>query len=66
MRKNIKNLNLVICRSTGNVRITVPNKIKDDAIRDFVTSKLPLIKKHKTKFETQTQLSEHAYISGEC
>ena len=65
VRKNIKNLNLIICRLTGNVRITVPNKIKDDAIHHFVTSKLPWIKKHKTKCETQTQLSEHAYISGE-
>lgn len=65
VRKNIKNLRLVICRLTGSVRITVPNKIKYDMLHAFILSKLAWIKKHKARIEKQKQLKAHDYISGE-
>lgn len=64
-RKNIKNLHLAVHPPKGRVRIAAPEHMDDEAIRLFVISKLPWIKKHQIKFDEQLRQTEREYISGE-
>jgi len=66
IRKNIKNLHLVVYPPDGNVRVTVPNHITDDNVRLAVVSKLNWINKQKKNFEKQPRQTERQYVSGEC
>ncbi|MDF3054398.1 MAG: metal-dependent hydrolase [Gammaproteobacteria bacterium] len=65
VRKNIKNLHLAVYPPVGRVRIAVPSRTSDDAIRLFVISKLPWIKKHRTKLQTQERQPAREYVTGE-
>lgn len=65
IKKNIKNLHLNVLPPLGKVRVSVPDKIDDDAVRVFVVSKLPWIKKQIRKFQSQERESKREFISGE-
>src|SRR3989338_10242326 len=65
VRKNIKNLHLGVYPPNGRVRIAVPLKTSDEAIRLFAISKIAWIKKQKTKFHNQERQSKREYVSGE-
>ncbi len=65
VRKDIKNLHLAVYPPLGRVRIAAPKKMDNDAIRLFVISKLPWIKKHKIKFKEQVRQLPREYVSGE-
>jgi len=65
IKKNIKNLHLSVHPPDGRVRIAVPNKMNDDAIRIFAISKLTWIKKQRSKFQAQERQSEREFVSGE-
>ncbi len=64
-KKNIKNLHLSVHPPNGSVRVSAPSQMKDEAIRLFVISKLPWIKKQRTKFVQQERRPEREFVSGE-
>jgi predicted metal-dependent hydrolase len=65
VRKNIKNLHLSVHPPTGRVRIAVPLRVNDEAVRLFAISKLGWIKKHQARFEGQPRQTPREYVSGE-
>ncbi|MBU5255939.1 M48 family metallopeptidase [Tissierella praeacuta] len=64
-KKNIKNIHLSVHPPNGEVRISVPKRMTEDAIRLFVVSKISWIKKQQDKFENQERIPDLEYISGE-
>ncbi len=65
VRKPVKNLHLSILPPAGRVRVTSPEKMKDDAIRTLLASRLPWIKKQQSKFARQERQTKRDYVSGE-
>lgn len=65
LRKDIKNLHLNVLPPTGKVRVSVPNKIDDDAVRLFVVSKMPWIRKQIKSFQSQERETQREFITGE-
>lgn len=65
LRKPIKNVHLSILPPDGKVRVSSPLRLKDDAIRSLVATRIPWIRKHKAKFEAQERQTPREYISGE-
>jgi predicted metal-dependent hydrolase len=65
VRKDIKNLHLAVYPPVGRVRIATPLRIDDEAVRLFAISKLPWIKKQRSKFEAQERQTKREYVSGE-
>lgn len=65
VRKPVKNLHLSILPPAGRVRVTSPEKMKDDAIRTLLASRLPWIKKQQSKFAGQERQTKRGYVSGE-
>jgi predicted metal-dependent hydrolase len=65
IRKNIKNLHLSVLPPDGRVRISVPKKQNDEAVRLFIVSKLSWIKKQRAKFQKQERQPEREFVSGE-
>ena len=65
VRKDIKNLHLAVYPPVGRVRIASPLRIDDEAVRLFAISKLPWIKKQRSKFEDQERQTKREYVSGE-
>lgn len=65
IRKNIKNVHLSVHPPYGRVRLAVPEKMDEEAVRIFAISKLSWIKKQRKKFITQERQSEREFLSGE-
>lgn len=65
VKKNIKNMHLGVYPPEGRVRVAAPMKMSDESIRLFVISKIPWIKKQKTKYEKQQRQSKREFVSGE-
>lgn len=65
VKKNVKNLHISALPPNGNVRITAPLKMQDEAIRMAVISRSSWIKKQQTKFKNQERQSRREYVSGE-
>ena len=65
VRKNIKNIHLSVYPPDGRVRLAVPEKMSDEAIRIFAVSKLAWIIKQKKRFGLQERQTEREFISGE-
>jgi len=65
VRKPVKNLHLSILPPAGRVRVTSPEKMKDDAIRTLLATRLPWIKKQQSKFAGQERQTKRDYVSGE-
>ena len=63
--KDIKNMHLAVYPPTGRVRIAVPLRIKDEAVRLFAVSKLSWIRRQKRKFEGQERETSRDYIDRE-
>lgn len=64
IKKDIKNIYLSVLAPNGRVRVSVPKKMKDEAIRRFVLSKLPWIEKHLSKFKNLEEAKKE-FVSGE-
>ncbi|MBD1813104.1 M48 family metallopeptidase [Microcoleus vaginatus DQ-U2] len=64
-RKNIKNIHLGVYPPDGRVRMAVPLKVNDEAVRLFAISKLAWIKKHQANFKAQERQSKREFLSGE-
>lgn len=65
VRKNIKNLHLAVYPPNGRVRVAVPLRMNDDAVRLAIISKLAWIKRHQTKFAGQERQSAREFVTGE-
>lgn len=65
IKKKIKNIRFSVHPPDGRVRLAVPDKMDDAAIKNFALSKLPWIEKQKSKFLLQDKQLENEFISGE-
>jgi predicted metal-dependent hydrolase len=64
-KKDIKNMHLYVKPPKGNVTVSAPLAMSDEAIERFVRTKASWIKKQVAKFDNQSRQSEREYVSGE-
>lgn len=64
-KKDIKNMHLYVKPPNGNVTVSAPLSMSDEAIERFVRTKASWIKKQVAKFDNQPRQSEREYVSGE-
>lgn len=65
VRKDIKNMHLAVYPPTGRVRIAVPLRIDDEAVRLFAISKIAWIRKHQRNFIAQDRQSPRVFKQRE-
>jgi len=65
VRKPIKNLHLAVLPPNGMIRVSSPVHLNDDAIRTLIATRIPWIRKQRTKFEGQARQTPREYVSGE-
>jgi len=65
VRKDIKNLHLGVYPPHGRVRVAVPRRVSDDAVRLAVIGKLGWIRRQRARYEAQPRQSEREMVSGE-
>ena len=65
VRKNIKNLHLGVYPPNGRVRVAVPLRVSNDAVRLAVIGKLGWIKRQQERFKAQARQSGREMVSGE-
>lgn len=65
VRKDIKNLHLGVYPPNGRVRVAVPLRLDDEAVRLAVISRLGWIRRQQKDFEQQERQSEREMITGE-
>jgi predicted metal-dependent hydrolase len=65
VRKNIKNLHLAVYPPTGRVRVAVPLRVSDEAVRMAIITRLAWIKRQQAKFNGQERQSEREFVTGE-
>jgi predicted metal-dependent hydrolase len=65
VRKDIKNLHLGVYPPNGRVRVAVPLRVSDEAVRLAVIGKLRWIKRSQAKFKDQPRQSQREMVSGE-
>jgi predicted metal-dependent hydrolase len=65
VRKKIKHLHLAVYPPHGRVRIAVPLRVDDEAVRLAVISKLGWVKRQQASFEGQARQSAREYVTGE-
>ncbi len=65
-RRDIKNIHLSVLPPNGRVRLSVPTKTSEQAIRLAVVNKLAWIKKQQADFAGQERQSMREMVNGEC
>ena len=65
VRKPIKNLHLGVYPPDGRVRVAVPLRIDDEAVRLAVIARLGWIRKQQQQFAGQDRQSQREMVSGE-
>jgi predicted metal-dependent hydrolase len=65
VRKDIKNLRMVVYPPDGQVRVSVPLRVNDDAVRATVIERMEWIQKHQRRFKDQERRPELQFITGE-
>ncbi|PDV98376.1 YgjP-like metallopeptidase domain-containing protein [Candidatus Chloroploca asiatica] len=65
VRKPIKNLHLGVYPPDGRVRVAVPIRIDDDAVRLAVITRSRWIRKQRRQFDAQERQSRREMVSGE-
>ena len=65
VRKDIKNLHLAVYPPNGRVRVAVPLRLDDEAVRLAVISRLGWIRKQQGGFDLQDRQSEREMVTGE-
>ncbi|MBI9106828.1 MAG: M48 family metallopeptidase [Spirochaetales bacterium] len=65
IRKNIKNVHLRVYPPDGRVVVSAPRLMRESAVRRFVESKLPWIRKQQGKFIALESEAPREYASGE-
>ena len=64
-RKRIKNVYVRVLPPLGLVRISAPLRMKESAIREFVLSKLPWIRRHQQRMRANTPRKPCCFAAGE-
>jgi len=64
-KKKIKNMHLYVKPPYGEVSLSAPLHMSDDAIERFVRTKMSWLRKHISAFENQPRLSKREYVTGE-
>ncbi|MDR1474700.1 MAG: M48 family metallopeptidase [Endomicrobium sp.] len=64
-KKNIKNMHLYVKPPNGNVVVSAPLSMRNEAIERFIRTKVGWIKKQIGKFDNQLRQSAREYVSGE-
>jgi predicted metal-dependent hydrolase len=64
-KKNIKNMHLYVKPPNGNVVVSAPIAMSDEAIERFVRTKIGWIRKQIAQFDNQLRQSEREHVSGE-
>lgn len=65
VRKDIRNLHIGVYPPAGRVRVAAPRTMKADAVRLAVVTRLPWIKRHRSKFAQHEREPHRAFVSGE-
>ena len=65
IRKDIKNIHLAVYPPMGRIRVAVPLRVTDEALRLFAISKISWIRKHQKRFLSQDRESPREFISWE-
>ncbi len=65
VRKAIKNLHLGVYPPNGRVRVAAPVRVRDEAVRLAVISRLGWIKRQRMRFQSQERQSAREYVSRE-
>jgi len=65
VRKSIKNLHLGVYPPNGRVRVAVPLRLNDDAVRLAVVTRLGWIRRQQSGFEKQERQSKREMVAGE-
>jgi len=65
VRKEIKNLHLAVYPPNGRVRVAVPMRVSDEAVRLAVVSKLGWIRRCQEALKRQVRQSKREMITGE-
>jgi len=65
LKKDIKNVHLSVLPPVGAVRVAAPRHMKLEAIRLFLITKLPWIKKQRQKFQAQVRESRREFVDRE-
>ena len=60
-----KNLHVGVYPPCGRVRVAVPRRLNDDAVRLAVVSRLAWIRRQQAEFGQQTRQSEREMVTGE-
>lgn len=64
-RKDIKNLHLAVYPPDGQVRISAPRSMSEDALRLAVVTRLGWIRRQQARFAAQERQSEREMVGGE-
>ena len=65
VRKEIKNLHVGVYPPSGRVRVAVPLRLDDEAVRLAVISRLGWIRRKQAEFEGQVRQSQRGFVTGE-
>ena len=65
IRKDIKNLHLAVYPPAGRIRVSVPLRVSNEAVRLAVISKLGWIKRQQSRFVGQERQSQREFVTGE-
>lgn len=65
VRKDLKNLHLAVYPPNGRVRVAVPLRLDDEAVRLAVISRLGWIRRQQGRFGQQDRQSQREMVSGE-
>ena len=65
VRKAIKNLHLGVYPPNGRVRVAAPVRVRDEAVRLAVISRLGWIKRQRRRFHSQERQSAREYVARE-
>lgn len=65
VRKNIKNLNLSVYPPDGRVRVSVPRRTSEAAIRQVLRERMEWIKRQQARFAGLKERTGPGYVSGE-
>jgi len=65
VRKDIKNLHVGVYPPNGRVRVAVPLRLDDEAVRLAIISRLGWINRQQTAFKQQDRQSHREFVTGE-
>lgn len=65
VKKDIRNMHLGVYPPNGRVRVAAPLRTSDEAIRFFVISRMPWIRRQQLKFSRQERQAQREYVAGE-